>query len=491
MDITFISMHDLSPEARLVYASDSISDVLGYEPHEVVGKSLFSYFHPEEMPFAQTFHGRGVEMDKAAVLAYCRLKSKAGNYICCEIVFTVVYSVVVAATSVYRQTNKSHERALKAPYIRRAFSSSPRDPRYHMLAHLSPKFSTPQAGQHEPRACLILNRFTRTLTILYATNILMDILDFPPHQAVGMSFFEFISPGCLQDAVEALERAKENDSIAYLRFFARDPRIADVELDVRHGPHRRRQRRSGSPRSRRGRSNPDRHARESTSTQEPKPEDADTNSYSIMTSDEEEEEGDDGDHPGEGEEDNDHYYSSSHSTSGTSLSNSILPASRGPEVEAVVSCTSDGLVVVLRRARPMIPFSDPRMGFFASPWARLPYHPPNQAVGNGPGGPAAADFMDSIRQVAVFAWCLRGINEDMVQFARFEPDGSEPVLTPPRDQEHHDGAGVSELESGLAGRIDQSIVNEPVGGQSHMDSVTDYDTAQHQQRAAHKRKRSD
>lgn len=46
-------------------------------------------------------------MDKAAVLAYCRLKSKAGNYICCEIVFTVVYSVVVAATSVYRQTNKS------------------------------------------------------------------------------------------------------------------------------------------------------------------------------------------------------------------------------------------------------------------------------------------------------------------------------------------------------------------------------------------------
>ena len=325
----------------------------------------------------------------------------------------------------------------------------------------------------------------------------MDILDFPPHQAVGMSFFEFISPGCLQDAVEALERAKENDSIAYLRFFARDPRVAAVELDDRHGPHRRRQRRSGSPRSRRGRSNLDRHARESTSTQEPEPEDDDANSDSIMTSDEGDEEGDDSDHPGEGgevvveEEDNDHYYSSSHSTSRTSLSNSIPPPNRGPEVEAVVSCTSDGLVVVLRRARPMIPFSDPRMGFFASPWARLPYHPPNQGVGNGPGGPAPADFMDSIRQVAVFAWCLRGINEDMVQFARFEPDGSEPVLTPPRDQEHHDGADGSELESGLAGRTDRSTVNEPVGSQSHVGGVTDYDTAQPQKRAAHKRKRSD
>lgn len=364
-----------------------------------------------------------------------------------------------------------------------------------MLAHLSPKFSTSQAGQHEPRACLILNRFTRTLTILYATNILVDVLDFPPHQAVGVSFFEFISPGCLQDAVEALERAKENDSIAYLRFFARDPRIADVELDDRHGPHRRRQRRSGSPRLRRGKGNPGRHAGESTSKQEPEPEgdDDDANSDSIMTSDEEEEEEEDGgNHPDEGEEeDNDHYYSSSHSTSRTSLSNSIPPTNRGPEVEAVVSCTSDGLVVVLRRARPIIPFSDPRMGFFASPWARLPYHPPSQAAGNSPGGPAPADFMDSIRQVAVFAWCLRGINEDMVQFARFEPDGSEPVLTPPRDQEHHDGADDSELESGLAGRTDRSTVNEPVGGQHHMDGVAGYDTVQPQQRAAHKRKRSD
>jgi len=317
----------------------------------------------------------------------------------------------------------------------------------------------------------------------------MDILDFPPPEAVGMSFFEFISPGCLQDAVEALERAKENDSIAYLRFFARDPRAAGVELDDGHGPHRRRQRRSRSPRLRRGRSNPGRHTGESTSNQEPEPE-GDANGDSIMTSDEEGEE-DDGDHSGEGGgEDNGHYYSSSHSTPRTSLSNSIPLTNRGPEVEAVVSCTSDGLVVVLRRARPMIPFSDPRMGFFASPWARLPYHPPNQALGSGPGGPAPADFMDSIRQVAVFAWCLRGINENMVQFARFEPDGSEPVLTPPRDQERHDGADGNGLESGLAVRTDQSIVNEPVDGQYHMGSVTDYGPIQPQQRAAHKRKRS-
>ena len=34
------------------------------------------------------------------------------------------------------------------------------------------------------------------------------------------------------------------------------------------------------------------------------------------------------------------------------------------------------------------------------------------------GGPAAADFMESIRQVAVFAWSLRSINEGLLQYAR-------------------------------------------------------------------------
>lgn len=119
-----------------------------------------------------------------------------------------------------------------------------------MLAHLSPKFSTIQAGQHEPRACLILNRFTRALTILYATNILRDILGFPPNQAIGLSFFEFISQGCLQDAVEVLDRAKENDSIAYLRFFARDPRVAETRLHDNDEIRNRRQRRSSLSSSR-------------------------------------------------------------------------------------------------------------------------------------------------------------------------------------------------------------------------------------------------
>lgn len=73
----------------------------------MTGKSCWDYFHPDEVPFAKANHGRGIELDKAAALFYCRVKHKNGEYIGCECVFTVVYDVLVASTSVYRQGRRS------------------------------------------------------------------------------------------------------------------------------------------------------------------------------------------------------------------------------------------------------------------------------------------------------------------------------------------------------------------------------------------------
>lgn len=36
--------------------SDSVADVLGYEPDELVGKSCYSTFHPEEMAKLEEVH---------------------------------------------------------------------------------------------------------------------------------------------------------------------------------------------------------------------------------------------------------------------------------------------------------------------------------------------------------------------------------------------------------------------------------------------------
>jgi PAS domain S-box-containing protein len=93
----------LELDAKIVYISESVHDLLGYEPSDVIGKSPFDYFIGKQAEAARKQHGRGVQMDKAAVLTKWNLRAKNGEIIPCECVFTVVYSVVVAATSLLRK----------------------------------------------------------------------------------------------------------------------------------------------------------------------------------------------------------------------------------------------------------------------------------------------------------------------------------------------------------------------------------------------------
>lgn len=94
---------DLSEDARILYSSDSIFDILGFTPHEVVNRSVWDWFHPDEVPLAKKKHKRGIRLDKAAVLAYARIMNKNGDYVGCECCFSVVYDVMVCCTSIYRQ----------------------------------------------------------------------------------------------------------------------------------------------------------------------------------------------------------------------------------------------------------------------------------------------------------------------------------------------------------------------------------------------------
>jgi len=285
-----------------------------------------------------------------------------------------------------------------------------------MLEHLSPKFKmTPM--EREPRAALILNRFTRTLTVMFATNAVSAILGVRPDQIKGKSFYECIQENCLQDAIKCLESAKANDSIAYLRFWYRDPRREeDFEDDE--------------------------------------------------DDDDEGREGDEAPNDGDDLAARMDLDSSQAGSSSKGPSRGPLPAGyqaampgapgrprREPipsfELEAVVSCTSDGLVVVLRKARPPIPAPHPPLlpfdfenGLFAAPWGKqsiTPYCPPDLLYTFRPpllpqfmplrenvkaaGGPPLDQLMKSIRDVAVFAWALVGINGNLAAYSHGLPMG--------------------------------------------------------------------
>ncbi|KAH9909138.1 hypothetical protein F4778DRAFT_215033 [Xylariomycetidae sp. FL2044] len=476
MEHTFITIHNLSPDANILFASHSVYDILGYLPQDVQGRSCFDFFHPEEVPFARSIHNRGILLDKAAVLHYARILSRDGQWTSCECCFTIVHDVLVACTSIYRRGEKSERRAMEAPQIRRIFSSSPRDPRYHMLEHLSPKFKMPPM-EREPRAALILNRFTRNLRVMFATNAVSSILGVSPDQIQGKRFYDCIAENCLQDALNCLESAKANDSIAYLRFWYRDPRreedfedddddeddedssdeydeamdsgvssdsdggvqlgsAMDVDADEMAGPRIKIEASMSPGPSKAEMRESVGHAAASSSSSNAAHSSGGSQIYAMPV-------------PGEQRR---------RARSAEERAEARAEARRRRrqpipsfELEAVVSCTSDGLVVVLRKARPPIPALHPPLlpvdfenGLFAAPWSEQPirpYYPPEVFSTFQPpllpqymplrdhikaaGGPPLDQLMKSIRDVAVFAWALVGINGNIASYSHGKPSGIE------------------------------------------------------------------
>ncbi|KAI0020223.1 hypothetical protein F4780DRAFT_385941 [Xylariomycetidae sp. FL0641] len=477
---------DLSRDAIILFASESIVDITGFQPQEVQGRSCFDYFHPDEVPQARAVHHRGINLDRAAVLVYARIRAKDGRWITCECCFTIVHDVLVACTSIYRRDERSERRAIEAPQIRRLFSSSPRDPRYHMLEHLSPKFKMAPV-EREPRAALILNRFTRTLTVMFATNAVASILGVEPEQITGKSFYECITENCLADAIKCLESAKANDSIAYLRFWYRDPRREEdfeeeedeeeeggEEEDESEGEDEEVKPDSDSTDSDGGahlagameidsemateggikrEASPESSKAAVFANLQPPPSTSAATSSSAAAHQEQ------FSHEAQQEQQAQQTQAGNSRADERAARRARRAArearrrNREPiptfELEAVVSCTSDGLVVVLRKARPPIPSLHPPLlpvnfenGLFAAPWSEQPvppYYPPElfytfqppllpqymplQDHVKAAGGPPIDQLMKSIRDVAVFAWALVGINGNLAGYSRGAPGG--------------------------------------------------------------------
>lgn len=320
-----------------------------------------------------------------------------------------------------------------------------------MLEHLSPKFKMPPV-EREPRAALILNRFTRNLNIMFATNAVASVLGLSPEQVKDKSFYRCIQERCLPDALQCLESAKANDSIAYLRFWSRDPReAADFQEENHNGDE------------------DDSMGDGSTSDSDnggaalDAPMDVDSGNSTRRAIKREEEEDSMEFVPSASGGSSGHNSASTGSNNPTSENSPLSALREGPararprrrqnrrrtlpsiELEAVVSCTSDGLVVILRRARPAIPPAHPPLalspwsfenGLFAAPWAQQPVRPhippemlytfqapllpqymPLRENVKAAGGPPIDHLMSSIRDVAVFAWALVGINGKLAAYS--------------------------------------------------------------------------
>ncbi|KAJ7133635.1 hypothetical protein C8R44DRAFT_772810 [Mycena epipterygia] len=211
--VSFITILDFS--ARWEYLTESVSDLLGWEPSDLREHSFFELVHPDELSQVQQLHYETIASDKAAVVAYMRLKHKDAHkgYLLCAVVCTlhvgfralmspstVVHDKVVGSISLASPGGKALHNSSTAQEITVITPSASNfefrrwhDPR--PITPPSPRSPTPRRSPsplpaaQSPRTALILDRFSAACTITHYSNHHLIL----PAAATTRAFFDFVS----------------------------------------------------------------------------------------------------------------------------------------------------------------------------------------------------------------------------------------------------------------------------------------------------------
>ncbi|KAH9841393.1 uncharacterized protein C8Q71DRAFT_700276 [Rhodofomes roseus] len=224
--VSFIGIVDFTEQAKWVYCSESVNDLLGFEPHELIGTPSLNLVHPDEFDQVKAMHYSTITQDRAAVLAYLRMRHKDPykGYILCAISRTVCQNVLVGSVSFASPGPKAMHNASTAqevriitPYardfeLRRWNDPNPMPPcpiPDRLKNTPSPAFSasalsrrsspspSPEAEapphfdplpEQSPRTALILDRFSVNCNVLYCSN---DSL-ISTTRVMGRSFYDFV-----------------------------------------------------------------------------------------------------------------------------------------------------------------------------------------------------------------------------------------------------------------------------------------------------------
>lgn len=204
-NVSYIIIHDLSPEARILYLSPSLTDVLGFDPDDTMGTSSFDWIHPDEVEAARQLHYETIRDDKAAAVAYLRVKNQADRWVGVVIQRSVVHNALIGSLSFAKPGAKAMHTAATAQEVAflnpaayqtqlefrkwndpkpKASIVNPRD--------MSVPFETLFNDIPIPseRTGLILNRYSRLCTIMYCTNNCI----FDPLKLRNRSLYDFVHP---------------------------------------------------------------------------------------------------------------------------------------------------------------------------------------------------------------------------------------------------------------------------------------------------------
>ncbi|KAF9925973.1 hypothetical protein FBU30_004326 [Linnemannia zychae] len=222
----FISFHDLTPNGTFIWASPSVSAILGYEPEEIEGVPAYDVMHKDDIAYCRLTHQENVLNDMVGTQIVIRFKHKDGSYVPCMCIFSVCYDYIVTCSTII----DTAQEAFRKVYTHSAAMTSivgSRHKEFERIRRHHKAFSANSWNANtldpEPRACMILNRFSRNLGIMYASPSCQMIFKIDPDKAIGKPLLVFLRADDLAGFVEQAELAKSSNVVTHMRFWFQSP----------------------------------------------------------------------------------------------------------------------------------------------------------------------------------------------------------------------------------------------------------------------------
>ncbi|KNE58828.1 hypothetical protein AMAG_04373 [Allomyces macrogynus ATCC 38327] len=224
MEASFISFHDLSPEGRYLYASPSITSVNGFAPSDVVGTPAYDYFFASELEACHELHRQTIAFEKVAVVVHLHMRTRWGQYIKVATVSNLCTDCIVSCTWRITDDEKARARdsASEEAWVVEAngrIVSKCWNLRDHYFSSHRRTWDENVADIKQVRACLILNRFTAKLDILFCTaNIARLLPGVTPQAFMQTSLIDLVHPTCRHNVLAEVARVKRTEGMCHVRF---------------------------------------------------------------------------------------------------------------------------------------------------------------------------------------------------------------------------------------------------------------------------------
>ncbi|KAL9546857.1 hypothetical protein MBANPS3_006455 [Mucor bainieri] len=231
MEINFISIYDNTAEAKYLFVSESVTDILGYEPEELVGQGGYSILHPDELQAISIVHRGNVKNERMSSVNTYRNRHKDGHYVLCDVVVHYCYDVLIC-TNFAVTTNDCLRHKIRVSSADDVFVIQPdgsiqlagawnssQEKMKKLLAEGNPWDSNLNViSPQEPRFCLFLNRYTNLSIIVFATQMCQDLVGSNQMDLIGESLYDFVDDKDRLNVEKLITLAKSNDLINRIRF---------------------------------------------------------------------------------------------------------------------------------------------------------------------------------------------------------------------------------------------------------------------------------